>query len=89
MQNNYRVCQRKNVSPDEGKLFSVHAGTQSQTGVLSKWRHNKTEPKRDTYKHCWQNNLKNNQNNSFARMDTDQNYSFTAGQCKVLMINAK
>lgn len=55
----FTVCQRKNVSPDEGKLFSVHAGMQSQTGVLSKWGHNKTEHKRNTYKHCWQNNLKN------------------------------
>ena len=48
-----------NISPDEGKLFSVHTGIQSQTGVLSKGRNDQAEHQSDTHKHRRQNNLKN------------------------------
>ena len=49
-----------NISPDECKLFSVHAGLQSQTGVLSKGRDDQAEHQSDTHKHRRQNNLKKN-----------------------------
>lgn len=47
------------VSPDEGKLFSIHAGIQRQTGVLSKRRNNQTEHQGNANKDGWKNNLKN------------------------------
>lgn len=51
---------KNNISPDEGELFSIHAGIQSQTGVLSKRRNNQAEHQSNAHKHRGENNLKNN-----------------------------
>ena len=51
---------KNNISPDESKLFSIHAGIQSKTGVFSKWRNNQAEHQGNTHKHRRKNNLENN-----------------------------
>lgn len=60
------LSRQNNILPDEGKLFSIHAGIKSQTGVLSKWRDDQTEHQGDTHKHRRQNNLKNNNRKNYS-----------------------
>lgn len=50
------------ISPDEGKLWSVHPWSEGQTGILSKWWDNHSEDQRNKDKTGWQNNLQKKQN---------------------------
>lgn len=48
---------KRRCKPEEGNLWSIHPGSESQAGVLPKWWDYHGEDQSHQHKCCWQNNL--------------------------------